>query len=99
MQLPSVDDPTTARALDSVTAAVTDLQSIRDRDHLTADLIVGTNKIQHGLGRAPIGYTITPTVADATFAHAINKSNPRPELELWITVVGVGQPGAAVEVW
>jgi hypothetical protein len=69
------------------------------RFQIVASLIVGTNKIPHGLGRRFVGYTLTPTVADATFAHAIAPGNPHPDREVWITVVGVAQPNAPLEVW
>ena len=94
-----VDDPQTARAIDQVGAAVQKLQSTRDRAALTVDLVVGTNKVRHGLGRDVLGYTITPTVASAAFATAIDTTNPRPSLEVWITVIGIDQPGARVEVY
>jgi hypothetical protein len=94
-----VDDPQTARALDQVSDAVQSLQASRSRVVVTQDLVIGTNKVRHGLGRAAAGYTLVATVADAAFAHAISDSNPRPDLEVWVTVVGAAQPGARVEVW
>jgi hypothetical protein len=94
-----VDDPATKRAFDAVGAAVIRLQEARSRAQLTADLVVGRNVIRHGLGRAVVGYTLTATVANAAFAHAIDASNTKPDLEVWITVIGVAQPGARLEVW
>lgn len=94
-----VDDANTARALSNVGDAVKKLQIGRDRDAKTFDLVIGTNRVRHGLGRAPLGYTITPTVASAVFAHAIDTTNPRPELEVWIAVIGTAQPGARVEIF
>lgn len=95
----SVDDPRTQRALDALLATVQRLEAQRSRDVVTVDLIIGTNKIRHGLGRAVAGYTLTPTAADATFAHAIDRENPRPELELWVVCIGATQPGATLEVY
>ena len=95
----SVDDEATQRALDQITAAVAKLQAKRDRDARTVDLAIGTNRVPHGLARPVLGYTITPTVASAAFAHAIDMTNPRPQLEVWITVVGADQPGARIEVY
>ncbi len=92
-------DADTNRALTSIAFAVQKVQSDRKRFVVEADLVVGTNKIPHSLGRPCAGYTVTPTEADATFAHAIDKTNPRPDREVWITVVGVAQPGAIVEVF
>jgi hypothetical protein len=71
-----------------------------DRQVVTFDLVVGTNKIAHRLGRVARGYSITPTVADATFAHAIvTAGNEQPDRQVWISVVGVNQPGAILEVF
>lgn len=66
------------------------------RATITVDLIVGTNRIVHGLGRKSRGATVSPSVADATFAwsHA-----PDGDLVAVITVVGVAQPGASVEIY
>lgn len=94
-----VDDPQVARALDVVTGAVQKLESARSRVVVVQDLVIGTNKVRHGLGRAALGYSLVATVADAAFAHAIDDTNPRPELEVWISVSGAAQPRARVEVW
>jgi hypothetical protein len=95
-----VEDEATQRALEATAAAVQSLQASRSRDAIIVDLVVGTNKVRHGLGRAVTGYTLTPTVLDATFAHAlVAAGNQRPELEIWIGVIGAAQPNARVEVW
>lgn len=99
LQAPSVKDESTQRALDVLVGAVQKMQSGRKRQVVTFDLVVGTNRIAHSLGRPVAGYTITPTTADATFAHAIDRDNPRPDLEVWITVVGVAQSDAVVEIF
>lgn len=67
-----------------------------DRQVILVDLIVGDNRMNHRLGRIPDGYTLTPTAADATFAHALASADAR---QIVITVVGVAQPGARVEVY
>lgn len=95
----AVSDPATQRALEQTQTAVQQLQSERARDVRIADLVVGTNIVRHGLGRAATGYTLTATTADAAFAHAIDATNPRPEREIWVVVVGVAQPGARLEIW
>lgn len=82
-----------------VAGAVSDLARAARRVRLRVDLVVGQNRIAHGLGRAVEGYSITPTVAAAGFAHAIDETNPSPELEVWITVIGSAQPQARIEVW
>lgn len=99
--MPSIvaDDPAMQQGLDKVIATLRRVESTRSRDVITVDLAVGINRIRHGLGRAVAGYSITPTVADATFAHAIDTSNTRPDLEVWIEVVGVNQPSATLEVF
>lgn len=95
----AVQDEATQRVLDQITAAIQKLQTGRSRDVKLVDLVVGRNVVRHGLGRDVVGYTLTVTAADATFAHAIDTTNTNPELEVWITVVGVAQPGARVEVF
>lgn len=66
---------------------------------IDADLVIGRNKLSHGLGRAPRFVLIQPTVASASFGWAINLvDNPVPELQAWIDVIGADQPGAKVWV-
>ena len=95
----SVDDPQVDRAITEVRSSVQRLETQRSRVVITAALVVGTNKIRHGLGRPVLGYTITPTVAAADFAHALDRTNPHPHLEVWIAVVGTEQPAAVIEVF
>lgn len=99
LQIPNVQDATTQRALDVISTSVSRLEGRQSRVVVSFDLAVGTNKIPHGLGRKVQGYTLTPTVANAGFAHAIDTSNPRPDLEVWVIVIGVAQPGAILEVY
>lgn len=94
-----VDDPATQRALDAVTAAVVKLQASRERDQVTVDLIIGTNRVRHGLGRPAVGYTVTPTFLTIAFGHALAEGNSHPDREIWIDVVGSDQFGAKVEIW
>lgn len=97
---PRAADATTARALTAVAEHVQrmDRGGVLDRRVLTADLAIGANKIPHGLARRPRGYTITPTVADAAFAHALDAGASDAS---WITinVTGAAQPGATIEVF
>ena len=72
IHVPTVKDPDSARAFDIMIAAVQDLQAARNRDVVTFNLVVGTNRIAHGLGRPCLGYTLTKTVTDASFDHAID---------------------------
>lgn len=101
--LPSrVQDKATQRAFDEVNEHLEGVTSsgVLQRQVLTFDLVVGTNKVSHGLGRPVRGYTLTPTVADATFAHALaDGSNTQRTVSVWITVVGVNQPGATLELY
>lgn len=92
-----VKDEQTDRALTQVRQTLDRLESARKRDVIEFDLVIGTNKVPHGLGRPVAGYTVTPTVVSAAFAHAIDRENPRPDLSVWITVVGADQPKAIVE--
>jgi hypothetical protein len=65
------------------------------RARVDADLVVGANRITHNLGRTPQHVTLTPTAADATFAWCVTS---RDERQMVITVVGIAQPGASLEV-
>jgi hypothetical protein len=82
-----------------VEQAVQQLQSPRSRDVVTFDLVIGSNHVRHSLGRDVVGYSLTATVADASFAHAIDATNPIPGREVWIDVIGAAQPGARIEVF
>lgn len=95
-------DRATSSAVDQMSAEIGRLAGLAaiDRQVITADLIVGVNRIAHGLRRAVRGYTITPSVADATFAHALTTAaNSQPTRYVLITVAGVAQPGAVIEVF
>lgn len=94
-----VADPAAADALTQVEQAVQRVQRSFSRVVVAQDLVTGRNVVRHGLGRAAQGYTITATVADATFAHAIDRTNPNPNLEIWVNVLNVAQPGAVLEIW
>lgn len=69
---------------------------VGDRSTSIVDLSVGANSVAHRLGRRPIGASITPTVADASFAWAMGETSTTVVV---ITVVGVAQLGATLEVW
>lgn len=66
------------------------------RSTVVVDLEVGVNRVNTLLGRRAIGCTLTPTVADATFAWAFAAVG---DYAGEITVIGVAQPGAAVEFY
>lgn len=99
LAIAAVDDEATNRALDQVGTAIQKLQTDRNRAVVVTDLLVGTNKVRHGLGRPVAGYTVTPTYLTIAFGHAINQTNPRPDLEVWIDVVGSDQLKTSVEIW
>jgi hypothetical protein len=92
----SAGEPAVSRALDDMAAAVGRIEARGQRNARTVDLVVGDNRIAHGLGRVPSGVNLTPTVADAAFAWAVTASTART---ITITIVGVDQPGAAIEVY
>jgi hypothetical protein len=66
------------------------------RVQLVADLVVGANVINHGLGRRAVGVNLTPTAASAAFAWAMTAADAK---QVTITVVGVAQPKASLEVY
>lgn len=99
LSVPPVEDQQTMRAFRQVEQAVQQVQAERSRVAVVADLEIGQNRVRHGLGRKALGYTLTPTVADAGFAHALDVANPRPDLEVWINVIGAAQPSARIEVF
>ena len=85
------------RVVGQVTNAVRALDKrAGDRQVVIADLAAGDNRLNHRLGRVPDGYTITPTVVAADFAHAFTFADAR---QIVITCVGTSQPGARVEVY
>jgi len=69
---------------------------IKDRDHATVTLPVGSTRVPHGLGRKAIGCSVTPTTADATWAWAMTAADDKT---VTVTTVGVTQTNAIVEVW
>ncbi len=99
LSIAGVDDPAAQRALEQIEAEVQRLAAARLRDVKVSNLVIGTNRIAHGLGRRVVGYTITPTFCTIAFAHAINLENPHPEREVWIDVVGSDQDNAIIEVF
>jgi len=60
------------------------------------NLAVGANVLNHGLGRRPLGANVSPTVADASFAAAMTSANDK---QVTITVIGIAQSNAAVELY
>lgn len=93
-----VEDPAISRAVDQLRTGLQREQKRRDNDVITKDLVVGTNAIEHSLGREPAFVSVTPTVADASFGWALHLKNPHPDRQVLIDVVGVGQPGARIFV-
>lgn len=97
VQATLLDQPAVGRLLSDQADATTALeQQVKRRSVLIADLAVGVNRLAHGLGRKALGATVTPTVADASFAWSFSVDGDRVAI---ITVVGVGQPNATVEVF
>lgn len=95
---PQIADPIIGRALDQLRASVQDVQSTASVFTVQQDLKVGTNIIEHSLGRAVKSVTLTPSVADASFGWAMTTTgNPHPDRQVLIVVVGVDQPGTYLE--
>ena len=90
---PVADDFVTRQLSDASQRAA---DQLRDRSVVVANLVVGANVINHGLGRKPRGVTVSPTVADATWAWAMTASSDR---QVTIMCIGVAQPGAALEFY
>lgn len=99
LSIGQVGDTATQRALEATSDAVQRLQATRSRVVKIVDLLIGTNVVRHGLGRAAQGFAVTKTFATIAYGDAINTDNPNPELEIWIDVVGSDQLGARVEIW
>lgn len=86
-----------SRANDSIVDAANQaLAGVTERRVVTMDLAVGANRINHGLGAKARGAYVTPTVADASYAYSFAADGDKQAV---ITVVGVAQPGATVEVF
>ena len=71
-------------------------QAMESRAVLVLDLVIGENRVNHGLGRVAQGANVCPSVADATFAWSHRADGPRQSV---ITVVGVSQPSCTVEFY
>lgn len=89
VSIPEVEDETTQRALDGLLSAVQTLQVSRKRDYLEVSLVVGINRIPHGLGRPFLGFNLTRKTLNIAFDACISaEANPFPEREIWIDVTG-----------
>lgn len=83
------------RMIDAISTSMA-LDPQQTRSHVSVDLTVGDNRINHALGTKPAGCHLTPTVADATFAWALKSVDDRQAV---ITIVGVAQPNASLEFY
>lgn len=91
------DSDVTSRLVSELAAnAQAQQRSISGRSSVTFDLKVGVNVMNHGLDGKPRGVTVSPTVADATFAYAMTKADDK---QATVTVLNVAQPGAGLEFW
>lgn len=91
-----LDPATVSRQLSELGDALDGAVTVPPRFQGTVSLVVGLNVVSHGLNRTPKGATVTPTVADATFAWAMTAADNGTAT---IKVVGVNQPNAYVEVF
>lgn len=90
------DDPALGRVVGQAVAAVGHLNDQASNTALViVNLAVGMNRINHGLGRRARAAQVTPTAADASFAWGFTTDN---DTQAIITVVGVPQANAAVEI-
>lgn len=100
VQTATVKDAKTQQALDAVSSAVQALQGRRERDYKTVDLVVGVNRIPHGLGRPYLGFNLTRKTLNIAFdACVASETNPRPDREIWIDVTGSAESDVVVEVF
>lgn len=83
------------RALDQLYAAADRALPV-PRSVRVVDLVVGENRIVTNLGRRAQGVTLSPTVADATFAWSCAIDG---DTSVVITVVGSAQPSCPVEIY
>lgn len=91
----SDDQAGTERMIDQLTQAA-ERNAQTPRSVRVVDLAVGANRIVTNLGRRARGCTLTPTVADATFAWSFTPDGDKAAI---ITVVGVAQPACTIEVF
>ena len=66
------------------------------RSSVTVNLVVGTNRVVHGLGRVPKGATLTPSEANLNFAWGITSADERIAV---IAVVGSDMPRVVMEFY
>lgn len=71
-----------------ITQLVSQVATVANKPSLraTVDLLVGENRVNHGLGVVPFSVILTPVVADASFGWAMTARDTKT---LVITVVGV----------
>lgn len=93
-QFAPVSDDSTIRQVSQSAQRAAD--QLRDRDVVVANLTIGDTTLNHGLGRKPRGISVSPTVANATWAFALKSSTPT---QIVITCVGTTQPNATVEIY
>lgn len=84
-----------SRTVDELSRQVLRLEPT-PRSAVQVDLRVGSNRVVHNLGRKPRGATVTPTVADATFAWALTSADERTAV---IAVAGIAQDRAWLEFY
>lgn len=78
------------RAIDELAEAINRVVD-PGQGFVEVDLIVGTNRINHGLGRIPLGVDVVPKDAASAFAWGYDwtqPDNPVPDRQIWLDVVG-----------
>lgn len=89
-------DPAVDRAISEASTSIQRLEAqLQPVSRVVVDLVVGINRIPHGLGKRPFHCRITPTVATIALAYALLPETT--DLVAVIDMVGVDQPGAGVE--
>lgn len=93
----NMDPPTVSRLLSELATSQDGMaRQIGARSSMTIDLAIGANVVNHGLGGKPRGCSVSPTVADVTFAWAMTSADDK---QATISVLNVAQPSAGLDFW
>lgn len=95
-----VVDPGASRAIAEVERAIglIERRAFQPVVLTGVDLALGTNKLDHGLGRPVVGAIVVPTALGGDWRVDV-VNNPHAARQVWIEISGVAQPGATVVVF
>ena len=92
----NVTDISGANRATTTLAEAANAATVHERSIHTVDLIVGTNRFNHGLGGRARGCTMCPSVADPAFAWSFAVDGDK---QVVITVLSTAQPKATMEIY